>query len=1152
MADLNRPTESSLSSLNHMDENGQQQTLRHSVAALSRRFEQINLVKTEDHPSTVASLFAGHSESVTITHPSGLLSSRPFHNSSSANAFNSIELENTQTNCHLASSQPSSLSQTPSSLETSSATAFPSQLSAPYPTNTHSRSVSTPRLRTAGAVRVGSTQPIFPSNQASNSPRTRHPSHNETDSVQKKRLSVSRISRMFEQQANINDGISIRSPKSVGANSTARRNLTAPSTRNGSFVMPPFSTSISQSDLRPSRSLKPPPPKPPKPCALAAPAVASFNSSPQSTILPASPGQNPFSDSSGRLSDSTPPKPYIHNNSVSDLQTFIPSQQSQANVPTNFEPNYDDESSDRPISMASLDIQNRLAVLSSMGASFTSPSHHRPTHGFVSQHSASHSQLPTDAKLSFHHSNPVRPVTPLRPKSLQQRESVATRLYYDDAGEDSNVAIQEESVAGNGMCYLDPNVGKLLEINRDASYHSFTTQSSSGEDNQLLETEAKRAYKWTKIVEEIVETERTYLSDMHVLHSVYVLPSLQSGVLPATDHKLLFGHLENVIATSTVFLKELEAAANAHPQTMGEAFMRMIHSIEVTYCNYCKHNEAAVLKLSDYASPTCPESIKLFLETCRGQLQGKTGAWDLASLIVKPVQRVLKYPLLIKSLIKEMEPNHPDGENLLKSFDSMSLVAEKINEVKKRKDIVEKYVDGKGKINVMHGITKMIGRGTQQLKKKTGLTDETTSDAVYDALVEKFTKQHEAIVQLRIEISAWLKSMKEYVEYEEGMAVCLDDLYYIDSIPANSIAGPDEIDYLGLIKRYRSTCGRLITGPYRDAESQIKLVMIPAVEQLLNHFKAPLLVMRKRDAKLLDYDRANSMRAKGDVVDKLLAESAGTYSSINAQLTEELPLFMNFVTDYIHEILIQVIIVQRDMYQNIRQIVVPLADALQISVHETTEDILKKFREHMRVGGPIEVATKNILLLHQWRSQIWGYDDNAHEAAMRLFDSPERKTGSLSNFSGSSGLARDDATSFNNMPLVDLTGSAPAPRQLRMDVDTDAILRHNMLVTHSTLAPTIASISTHQTNSIQGERDINCNSESAQDPYATDPFEAVAIYPFASEFDDEVSLVPGMVVSVYRTGGRDETGDDWWYGEVVSNKHSGNTFGWFPRSFVEY
>jgi hypothetical protein len=29
-------------------------------------------------------------------------------------------------------------------------------------------------------------------------------------------------------------------------------------------------------------------------------------------------------------------------------------------------------------------------------------------------------------------------------------------------------------------------------------------------------------------------------------------------------------------------------------------------------------------------------------------LQGRTGAWDLGSLLIKPVQRILKYPLLIK------------------------------------------------------------------------------------------------------------------------------------------------------------------------------------------------------------------------------------------------------------------------------------------------------------------------------------------------------------------------------------------------------------------------------------------------------------------------------------------------------------------------
>jgi RhoGEF domain len=70
--------------------------------------------------------------------------------------------------------------------------------------------------------------------------------------------------------------------------------------------------------------------------------------------------------------------------------------------------------------------------------------------------------------------------------------------------------------------------------------------------------------------------------------------------------------------------------------------------IETNYCEYCKHNEASINKLAEYAQPTCPPGIKLFIDSSRLKLQGRTGAWDLGSLIVKPVQRVLKYPLLIK------------------------------------------------------------------------------------------------------------------------------------------------------------------------------------------------------------------------------------------------------------------------------------------------------------------------------------------------------------------------------------------------------------------------------------------------------------------------------------------------------------------------
>jgi len=41
----------------------------------------------------------------------------------------------------------------------------------------------------------------------------------------------------------------------------------------------------------------------------------------------------------------------------------------------------------------------------------------------------------------------------------------------------------------------------------------------------------------------------------------------------------------------------------------------------------------------------------------------------LESYLVKPVQRLPKYPLLIKDLLKHTDQDHPDYENLQKAYD---------------------------------------------------------------------------------------------------------------------------------------------------------------------------------------------------------------------------------------------------------------------------------------------------------------------------------------------------------------------------------------------------------------------------------------------------------------------------------------------------
>jgi hypothetical protein len=47
--------------------------------------------------------------------------------------------------------------------------------------------------------------------------------------------------------------------------------------------------------------------------------------------------------------------------------------------------------------------------------------------------------------------------------------------------------------------------------------------------------------------------------------------------------------------------------------------------------------------------------------------------------MLKPMQRVTKYPLLVKGVFKNTEPGHPDHENMKKAADLIETVVTYIN-----------------------------------------------------------------------------------------------------------------------------------------------------------------------------------------------------------------------------------------------------------------------------------------------------------------------------------------------------------------------------------------------------------------------------------------------------------------------------------------
>lgn len=60
---------------------------------------------------------------------------------------------------------------------------------------------------------------------------------------------------------------------------------------------------------------------------------------------------------------------------------------------------------------------------------------------------------------------------------------------------------------------------------------------------------------------------------------------------------------------------------------------------------------------------------------------------DMGSLMIKPIQRVMKYPLLLCELLNSTPASHPDHKALQHAFTAVKDINVNINELKRRKDL---------------------------------------------------------------------------------------------------------------------------------------------------------------------------------------------------------------------------------------------------------------------------------------------------------------------------------------------------------------------------------------------------------------------------------------------------------------------------------
>uniref|UniRef100_A0A673WKN7 TIAM Rac1 associated GEF 1 n=1 Tax=Salmo trutta TaxID=8032 RepID=A0A673WKN7_SALTR len=199
------------------------------------------------------------------------------------------------------------------------------------------------------------------------------------------------------------------------------------------------------------------------------------------------------------------------------------------------------------------------------------------------------------------------------------------------------------------------------------------------------------ADKLRKVICELVETERAYVKDLNCLIGRYLTPLQKETCLTQDELDILVGNLPEMVEFQVEFLKTLEDGTRLVPDleklesvdqfkkilfSLGGSFLYYADRFKI-YSAFCA-SHTKVPKVLVKAKTDA--DFKAFLEERNPKQQHSS---TLESYLIKPIQRVLKYPLLLRELYSLTDPDSEEHYHLNVAMKAMNKVASHINEMQK-------------------------------------------------------------------------------------------------------------------------------------------------------------------------------------------------------------------------------------------------------------------------------------------------------------------------------------------------------------------------------------------------------------------------------------------------------------------------------------
>ncbi|XP_054551508.1 proto-oncogene DBL isoform X2 [Talpa occidentalis] len=176
--------------------------------------------------------------------------------------------------------------------------------------------------------------------------------------------------------------------------------------------------------------------------------------------------------------------------------------------------------------------------------------------------------------------------------------------------------------------------------------HDCREKRNSGQTSSLNNDNNLDVLK-NHVLNELVQTERVYVRELFTVLLGYRMemdnPEMFDLMPPLLRNKkdILFGNMAEIYEFhNNIFMNSLESCIEA-PEKVGPCFLQRKDDFQM-YAKYCQNKPRSEVIWKKYSECS-------FFRECQRKLQHRLG---LDSYLLKPVQRITKYQLLLKELLK--------------------------------------------------------------------------------------------------------------------------------------------------------------------------------------------------------------------------------------------------------------------------------------------------------------------------------------------------------------------------------------------------------------------------------------------------------------------------------------------------------------------